>query len=83
MSNIRKILLLIIFMFTFPQLLFAYIDPASLNVVWQFLAAILIGLVTAFSFVRSNIVMFVNKLFSKKKDKHAADSISENEVNKS
>ena len=37
---------------TLPEIGFCYIDPGSLSAIWQFLAAILIGLVTGLSFIR-------------------------------
>ena len=82
MSNIRKTVLFIIIAIAFPQFLFAYIDPGSLNAIWQFLAAILIGLVTAFSFVRIKVKLFLDKLFSKNKTKQSIDDIPKNKTNK-
>ena len=47
----------------------AYIDPGSLNVIWQFLAALLFGLVTVFSFMKNKIKLLFSKLFNKNKNK--------------
>ena len=44
-----------------PVYMYGYIDPGSLNVIWQFFAAILIGLVTAFSFMRTNLKHFLKQ----------------------
>tara|TARA_B100001540_G_C15445605_1_gene478718 strand:- start:256 stop:489 length:234 start_codon:yes stop_codon:yes gene_type:complete len=59
-----SILLSVIF---YPETGFCYIDPGSLNAIWQFLAAFLIGIVTAFSFVRMKIKEIFYKIFKKEK----------------
>ena len=62
MYNKIKIYILLNLLF-FPEKGFCYIDPGSLSAIWQFLAAILIGIVTGFSFIRIKIKMFFNKIF--------------------
>jgi len=55
---------------TLPEIGFCYIDPGSLSAIWQFLAAILIGLVTGLSFIRMKIKMFFSKIFNRKMKKN-------------
>ena len=73
-------MLVLSIVFIFPQFLFAYMDPGSLSAIWQFLAAILIGLVTAFSFVRIKIKQFYQNFFGKKVKKQFSDNQQENET---
>ena len=45
---------------------YGYSDPISITLIWQFLASILVGI----AFFYKNIVLWVQKMFSKnKKDK--------------
>ena len=46
---------------------YSYIDPGSLNAIWQFIAALIVGLISGFSFIRIKIKDFFTKLFRKKK----------------
>jgi len=54
----------------FHSIGYSYIDPGSLNAIWQFIAAILIGLVTGLSFIRMKIKMFFSKIFNRKMKKN-------------
>ena len=58
---------LLLFIIT-PELGLCYIDPGSLSAIWQFLAAILIGLLSGISFIRVKLLKY-SILFSKKTKK--------------
>ena len=68
MINNLRIKALILIFFLFHSTGYSYIDPGSLSAVWQFLAAIFIGLVSGFSFIRIKIKELFYKIFKKKKD---------------
>ena len=59
---------LLLFIIT-PELGLCYIDPGSLSAIWQFLAAILIGLLSGISFIRVKIIEIFNFIFQKKNKK--------------
>ena len=47
---------------------YAYLDPGSVNIILQFLAFILTGIITSWLFLKNTIKNFFNKLFLKKKE---------------
>ena len=59
----------LLFFIITPELGFCYIDPGSLSAIWQFLAAILIGLLSGISFIRAKIIEIFNFIFKKRQKK--------------
>ena len=70
---------LIIFIL-FHSIGYSYIDPGSLNAIWQFLAAILIGIATGFSFIRIKLKEFYYKLFNKHNHENTSDDKNKTKV---
>ena len=73
MINMQKKLLMLAIVFISPKNLYAYMDPGSLNAIWQLLVAILIGLVGTYSFLKIKTKEFFKKLFSNKLKEHFSD----------
>jgi hypothetical protein len=44
---------------------FGYLDPSSMSLMWQFILAIFVGSLTAFSFIREHIKILFRKIFGK------------------
>ncbi len=52
---------------------YAYLDPGSVNIILQFFALILTGIVTGWLFLKNSIKNFFNKIFSKKRKKNTEE----------
>ena len=79
MKTFNRFNIFFVIFILFHSIGYSYIDPGSLSAIWQFIAAILIGIVTAFSFVRMKIKEFFYKIFKKE---NLDDSSSDNSKTK-
>ena len=68
MITITKFQSTLIIFILFHSLCYSYIDPGSLSAIWQFIAAIIVGIISGFSFIRIKIKEFFYKIFKKKND---------------
>ena len=65
--------------FISPKNLYAYIDPGSLNAIWQLLVAILISLAGTYYYFKIKTKEIFKKLFSKILKKQSSDNQQENQ----
>lgn len=64
----KNIFIFLLFFLGSTSTSYAYLDPGSVNIILQFFALILTGIVTSWLFLKNTIKNFLNKLFFKKKE---------------
>ena len=68
-----KIFYVVLFITIVPVFSFAYLDPSSINVMLQALAAAIVGLAGVFVVFKNNIKAFFAKIFGKKTKKETEE----------
>ena len=66
---IKIIIFLFLFFFGLTSSSYAYLDPGSVNIVLQFFALVLTGIITGWLFLKNYIKKIFNKIFKTKNKK--------------
>ena len=82
MKTFNRFNIFFVIFILFHSIGYSYIDPGSLSAIWQFLAAILLGLATTYVYVKTKIGSFINRFFKSNSKKDNSDETGEDENNK-
>ena len=69
----KSFLYFLLFFLGSTSISYAYLDPGSVNIILQFFAIILTGIITGWLFLKNTIKNFFYKIFSKKRKKNTEE----------